>query len=274
MIKMAPPDDEGRAKVSSASSTFPADFCSLFCSEHTGGSSGGLGWSAGIDIPVAPAMTPTRMTLSPLDEAGGGGGQVSSSAQDSGGGGGGALGGAPTSTSIADTVVPRVLLAMAGLARAVLVSVSTSSTLLPAGMAITIDMENSEDSESRRLPETALPFDSLIRLPVASRTVIVTYAASTPEAFAILVLMSSTTDGLRNSSKVPVTLSSTTTEGGGDGGGGGGVGGGGGGAGDGGGRGAPSGIGGPEGGARRGALIATPAAAHLPTAWMSPLVWG
>ena len=50
------------------------------------------------------------------------------------------------------------------------------------------------------------------------------------------------------------------------------MGGGGGGAGEGGGRGAPSGIGGPEGGARRGALMATPTAAHLPTALMIALV--
>ena len=147
-----------------------------------------------------------------LDEPKGG-----SSKSDGGGDGvgGGALGGAPTSTSIADTARPRVAVAMAGLARAVLVSVSTSSTVLPSGMAMIIDMENSNDSESRRLPENALPCDSLIRLPLASRTVIVTYAASTPEALANLVLMSSTTDGFRNSSNVPVTLSSTTTDGGG-----------------------------------------------------------
>ena len=63
----------------------------------------------------------------------------------------------------------------------------------PCGMAMTIDTENWDDSESRRLPETALPCDSLIRLPVASRTVMATYAASTPDALAILVLMSSTT---------------------------------------------------------------------------------
>ena len=86
------------------------------------------------DIPAAPAMIPTSMTLLPLGEADGGGGQVSISAQELDGGGvlGGALGGAPTSTSIADTARPRVAVAVAGLARAALVSVSTSSTLLPA----------------------------------------------------------------------------------------------------------------------------------------------
>ena len=77
-------------------------------------------------------MIPTSMTLLPLAEADGGGGQVSVSAQDGGGALGGALGGAPTSTSIADTERPRVAVAVAGLVRAALVSVSTSSTLLPA----------------------------------------------------------------------------------------------------------------------------------------------